>query len=227
MQIYIDTAEISEITRYAHLIDGVTTNPTLLAKLGKSCSTEEVIGDITKIINGPISVEVTSENCEGMITEAKHLAMLSPNIVIKIPMTEEGLKASITLRKLNIKTNVTLIFSANQALLAAKAGATYASIFVGRLDDQGTDGMQVVKESLEIYRNYAMETKIITASIRNPLHVIDAAKAGCHVATIPPAIINLMIKHPLTDLGLEQFLRDWKKLPKMAIENIPSKNRLA
>lgn len=212
MQIFIDTAEISEIERFAYLIDGVTTNPTLLAKLGKSCPMEEVIGKIAKMIPGPISVEVISENCEGMVTEAQQLAKLSPNIVIKIPMTEEGLKASITLKKLNIKTNVTLIFSANQALLAAKAGATYASIFVGRLDDQGADGMQVVRDSLEIFINYSINTKIIAASIRNPIHVLNAAKSGCHIATLPPAIIRLMIKHKLTDVGLEQFLRDWNVL---------------
>ena len=210
MQIFIDTAEISEIEKYAYLVDGVTTNPTLLAKLGTSCSTEEVIGKIAKIVPGPISVEVISENCEGMVMEAQQLAKLSPNIVIKIPMTEEGLKAAIILKKLNIKTNVTLIFSANQALLAAKAGATYASIFVGRLDDQGTNGMQVVRDSLEIFNNYSMRTKIIAASIRNPCHVLDAAKMGCHITTIPPAIISLMIKHKLTESGLEQFINDSK-----------------
>lgn len=212
MQIFIDTAEISEIGRFAFLIDGVTTNPTLLAKLGNSCSTEEVIGKIAKIIPGPISVEVISLNYEGMVTEAQQLAKLSPNIVIKIPMTEEGLKASIALKKLKIKTNVTLIFSANQALLAAKAGATYASIFVGRLDDQGADGMQVVRDSLEIFKNYSVDTKIIAASIRNPIHVLNAAKAGCHIATLPPSIISLMMHHKLTDVGLEQFINDWKKI---------------
>jgi|SRR5271157_4623089 len=212
MQIFIDTAEIPEIERYASLIDGVTTNPTLLAKLGTSAPMEEVIGKITNIIPGPISVEVISENCQGMVTEAQQLAKMSPNIVIKIPMTEEGLKASIILKKLKIKTNVTLIFSANQALLAAKAGATYASIFVGRLDDQGSDGMQVVKDSLEIFKNYHFDTRIIAASIRNPIHVLEAAKAGCHIATIPPSIINIMMHHKLTDVGLEQFLKDWKKV---------------
>ena len=212
MKIFIDTAEISEIERYAYLADGVTTNPTLLARLGKSCSPEEVIRKIAKIIPGPISVEVISENCDGMVTEAKQLAKISPNIVIKIPMTEGGLKASVALGKLNIKTNITLVFSANQALLAAKSGATYASIFVGRLDDQGSDGMQVVRDSLEIFKNYSLPTKIIAASIRNPSHVLEAAKAGCHIATIPPAIINLMMKHKLTDVGLEQFLSDWKNV---------------
>jgi transaldolase len=212
MQIFIDTADISEIEKFAYLIDGVTTNPTLLAKLGKSCSTEDVIGKIAKIISGPISVEVISLKCESMVTEAQQLAKLSQNIVIKIPMNEEGLKASIALKKLNIKTNITLIFSANQALLAAKAGATYASIFVGRLDDQGADGIQVVKDSLEIFKNYSINTKIIAASIRNPIHVLNAAKAGCNIATLPPAIISLMMHHTLTDVGLEQFINDWKKV---------------
>ena len=212
MQIFIDTADISEIEKFAYLIDGVTTNPTLLANLGKSGPMEEVIGKIAELIPGPISVEVISQNYEGMVTEAEQLAKISSNIVIKIPMTEEGLKASSILTKKGIKTNITLIFSANQALLAAKNGATYASIFVGRLDDQGTDGMQVVKDSLEIFKNYSMQTKIIAASIRNPIHVLNAAKAGCHIATIPPAIINLLMKHKLTDVGLEQFLNDWKKI---------------
>ena len=212
MQIFIDTAEIPEIERYACFIDGVTTNPTLLARLGKSSPMEDIIGKIAKIIPGPISVEVISENCQGMVAEAQQLAKMSPNIVIKIPMTEEGLKASVILKKLKIKTNVTLIFSANQALLAAKAGATYASVFVGRLDDQGADGMQVVKDSLEIFKNYSFDTRLIAASIRNPVYVLNAARAGCHIATIPPAIINLMMKHKLTDIGLEQFLNDWKKV---------------
>jgi transaldolase len=211
MQIFIDTADISEIEKFAYLVDGVTTNPTLLARLGKSIPVEEVIGKITRIIPGPVSVEVISQDSEGMVTEAENLVKISSNIVIKIPMTEEGLKASFTLAKKGIKTNVTLIFSANQALLAAKAGTTYASIFVGRLDDQGADGMQIVRDSLEIFKNYSLRTQIIAASIRNPLHVLDAAKAGCHAATIPPAIITLMMKHKLTDAGLEQFLSDWKK----------------
>jgi transaldolase len=211
MQVFIDTAEISEIEKYAYLVDGVTTNPTLLAKLGKPSSTDDVIRKIAQIIPGPISVEVNGENFEGMVAEAQQLVKLSSNIVIKIPMTEEGLKASIILKKLQINTNVTLIFSANQALLAAKAGATYASIFVGRLDDQGADGMQVVRDSLEIFENYSINTKIIAASIRNTSHVLEAAKAGCHIATIPPAIISLMTKHTLTDAGLELFRNDWKK----------------
>lgn len=212
MEIFIDTAEIAEIEKYAYIIDGVTTNPTLLAKLGKSNPIEEVVRKIVNIVPGPVSVEVISENCDGMVNEAQQLAKISQNIVVKIPMTEEGLKATVILKKHNIKTNVTLIFSANQALLAAKAGATYASIFVGRLDDQGSEGMQVVRDSLEIFEKYSITTRIIAASIRNPLHVLNAAKAGCHVATLPPNIIHLMMQHRLTDAGLTQFLNDWKKI---------------
>jgi len=211
MQIFIDTADIYEIKRYAYIIDGVTTNPTLLAKLGKNTSTEEVIQQISSIISGPISVEVISEDCDGMVAEAKQLAALSPHIVIKVPMTEEGLKATIVLKKVNIRTNVTLVFSANQALLAAKAGATYVSIFIGRIDDQGTEGMQVVRDTMAILNNYSMETAVIAASIRSPMHVLNSAKAGCHIATIPPNIISLMMRHSLTDGGLEIFLNDAKK----------------
>jgi len=212
MKIFLDTAEIAEIEKYSYLVDGVTTNPTLLAKVGNTPSTKEVIGKIVKIVPGPISVEVVSENCDDMVYEAQQLAKISPNVVVKIPITSEGLKATLILKKLDIKTNLTLIFSANQAILAAKAGATYASIFVGRLDDQGVDGMQIIRDSLKIYNNYSLTTKIIAASIRNPNHIIEAAKCGCHIATIPPSIIALMIKHQLTDSGLGQFIKDSKKI---------------
>lgn len=208
MRLFIDTAEFSEIRRYAHIIDGVTTNPTLLAKLGNNISTEEVIRQISEIITGPISVEVISEDCVGMVAEAQHIATISPNIVIKIPMTEEGLKATRILKEMGIRTNVTLVFSANQALLAAKVGATYLSIFIGRLDDIGTDGMQVVRDTMTILNTYSMEAEVIAASIRSPMHVLEAAKEGCHIATVPPNTIGLMMKHPLTDVGLEIFLRD-------------------
>ncbi|MDG6218102.1 MAG: fructose-6-phosphate aldolase [Candidatus Thermoplasmatota archaeon] len=214
MQLFIDTAEFSEIKRYAHIIDGVTTNPTLLSKLGNNISTEEVIRQISEIITGPISVEVISEDCNGMVAEAEQLATLSSNVVIKIPMTEEGLKATTILKEMGIQTNVTLVFSANQALLAAKAGATYISIFIGRLDDLATDGMQVVRDTLIILDTYLMETEVIAASIRSPMHVLEAAKVGCHVATVPPNTIGLMMKHPLTDAGLEIFLRDAQKIGK-------------
>ena len=210
MQIFIDTADLSEIERYAHIIDGVTTNPTLISRLGTNTSTEEVVRKISDTVSGPVSVEVISEDCDGMVAEARQFASLSPNIVIKIPMNEEGLKATRALKELKIKTNVTLIFSANQALLAAKAGASYVSIFIGRLDDLGNDGMDVVRDTTLILNNYSMGTEVIAASIRHPMHVLDSARAGCHIATIPPNIIALMMKHPLTDAGIEAFLKDAK-----------------
>ncbi len=213
MKIYIDSANIEEIKKYAFLVDGVTTNPSLIAK--ENCNLDELISKIGKLIDGPISVETISSKAEEMVIEAKELAKISPNIVIKIPMTFEGLRAAKMLKELDIKTNVTLIFSANQALLAAKAGATYASIFVGRLDDIGHDGMCVVKETMDIFNCYGeIKTQVITASIRHPLHVINAAKLGSHVATIPAKILDLMVKHNLTDSGLEKFLSDWSQFSK-------------
>jgi len=213
MKIYIDSANIEEIKKYAFLVDGVTTNPSLIAKENRNL--EELISKIGKLIDGPISVETISSKAEEMVIEAKELAKISPNIVIKIPMTFEGLRAAKILKELDIKTNVTLIFSANQALLAAKAGATYASIFVGRLDDIGHDGMCVVKETMDIFNCYGgIKTQVITASIRHPLHVINAAKLGSHVATIPAKILDLMVKHNLTDSGLEKFLSDWNQFSK-------------
>jgi transaldolase len=212
MKIFIDTANVDEI-RMANdwgVIDGVTTNPTLVAKEHRNF--EDVVQEIISIVNGPISVEVISMDADGMIAEAENYAKMSPNIVIKVPMTEEGLKATKRLFDKKIKTNVTLVFSANQALLAAKAGATYASIFVGRLDDIGHDGMSVVKDTLAIYRAHALATEVITASIRHPIHVIEAAKAGSHVATIPSLVLSHMMKHPLTDIGLARFLNDWKTM---------------
>lgn len=212
MEFYIDTAEIEAIKKYWDMgvIDGVTTNPTLIARSGRVFS--EVIAEIAEVVKGPISVEAVSETAEELIEESKKLAEYGEHIVIKIPMTEAGLKATKELTKLGIKTNVTLIFSASQALLAAKAGATYVSIFVGRLDDKGHEGMDVVWETSQIFQNFGMESKIITASIRHPRHVIDAAKAGSHVSTVPPAILDKMIVHPLTDSGLAQFAADWAKV---------------
>jgi transaldolase len=209
MKIFLDTANIEEIKKYGHMIDGVTTNPTLIAKLHSNSSFEEIIDGIQKIVDGPISVEVISQTAKEMFREAKTLSEISPNIVVKIPMTEEGLKATKELSKLGVKTNVTLIFSPNQAILAAKCGATYASIFIGRLDDLGHDGIQVVKDTADIFQSQNFATEIITASVRNPMHVINAAKAGTHVITIPPSILSLMIKHMLTDAGLETFMKDW------------------
>jgi transaldolase len=214
MEFYIDTAEIGAIKKYWDMgvIEGVTTNPTLIARSGRIFS--EVVAEIAKVVKGPISVEAVSTTAEELIEESKKLAGYGEYIVIKIPMTAEGLKATKELKKLGIKTNVTLIFSPSQALLAAKAGATYVSVFVGRLDDRGQEGMDVVRETSWILQNYEMETKLITASIRHPRHVIEAAKFGSHVATIPPAILDKMIQHPLTDDGLQRFAEDWAKVNK-------------
>lgn len=214
MEFYIDTAEIDAIKKYWDMgvIDGVTTNPTLIARSGRVFS--EVIAEITEVVKGPISVEAVSTTAEELVEESKKLAEYGEHIVIKIPMTTEGLKATKELKKLGIKTNVTLVFSSTQALLAAKAGATYVSIFIGRLDDRGQEGMDVVWETSQIFQNYDIESKIITASIRHPRHVIEAAKAGSHVATIPPAILDKMIEHPLTDDGLRRFAQDWEKVNK-------------
>lgn len=214
MEIYIDTAEIDAIRKYWDMgvIDGVTTNPTLIARSGRVFS--EVVAEIAEVVKGPISVEAVSNTAEELVEESKKLAEYGEHIVIKIPMTAEGLKATKELSKIGIKTNVTLIFSPNQALLAAKAGATYVSIFVGRLDDRGHEGMDVVWETAQILQNYDLGSKIITASIRHPRHVVEAAKAGSHVATIPPAILDKMVQHPLTDDGLRRFAEDWAKVTK-------------
>ena len=214
MKIFIDTANIEEIRKANDrgVIDGVTTNPSLVAKEDREF--RELVQEIVNIVNGPISVEVISTNAEEMVKEAVELSEWSPNIVVKIPMIPEGLNAVKMLHAKEIKTNVTLVFSANQALLAAKAGATYASIFVGRLDDIGHDGLDVVRDTVNIFKSYNFETEVLTASVRHPLHVINAAKLGSHVATIPPNVLALMFKHNLTDAGLERFLEDWKRVPK-------------
>ncbi|WP_041742434.1 fructose-6-phosphate aldolase [Caldicellulosiruptor obsidiansis] len=215
MKLFIDTANVNEI-REAHswgIICGVTTNPSLIAKEGRDF--KEVVNEICSIVDGPISAEVISLKAEGMIEEAKDLAKIHKNIVIKIPMTAEGLKAVSVLSKEGIKTNVTLIFSAAQALLAAKAGATYVSPFVGRLDDIGQNGIELIKEIVQIFKNYPdIKTEIIAASIRHPIHVIEAAKAGAHIATVPFKVLEQMTKHALTDVGIERFLKDWEKVPK-------------
>jgi len=219
MKLFIDTADLNEIKELASwgILDGVTTNPTLLAKSGRSF--QEIIDEIFDLVNGPISLEVLSEKADGMIKEAKQIISkisqkYRKNIAIKIPMTPEGLKAIKPLSKDGIKTNVTLIFSANQALLAAKAGATFVSPFIGRLDDNGQEGMQLIKEIMEIFCNYDIETEVIVASIRHPIHVIEAARLGADIATVPPDVIRKMIKHPLTDAGIQSFLNDWKKVKK-------------
>lgn len=219
MKIFIDTADLSEIKEIASwgILDGVTTNPTLLAKSGRSL--QEVIDTIFDLVDGPISLEVLSEKSEDMVKEAKGIVVKIPqkyqkNIAIKIPMTSEGLKAVKSLCKEGIKTNVTLIFSANQALLAAKAGATFVSPFIGRLDDHGQEGMKIIEEIMDIFCNYNIQTEVIVASIRHPIHVIDAARLGADIATIPPEVIRRMIKHPLTDAGIKSFLTDWEKVKK-------------
>ena len=214
MKLFIDTANVEEIKKANDMgvICGVTTNPSLIAKEGRIF--EDVVREITGIVDGPISAEVISLDSEGMIKEAVELAKIHKNIIIKLPMTAEGLKAVKGLSKEKIKTNVTLVFSAGQALLAAKAGATYVSPFVGRLDDIGNNGMNIIKEIVEIFRNYEIDTEIIAASIRHPMHVIEAARLGCHIATIPYKVIMQLTKHPLTDKGIDQFLKDWDTVPK-------------
>ena len=211
MKFFIDTANIEEIKKANELglLDGVTTNPSLISKEGREF--KELIIEICGIVNGPVSAEVISSDAKGMIKEARELAKLANNIVVKIPLIKEGLKAVKILSEEGIKTNVTLCFSAVQALMAAKAGANYISPFVGRLDDIGHDGMEIVEQILGIYENYGYETEVIVASIRNPIHVLKAALMGADIATIPFNVMEQLIKHPLTDVGLEKFLADWKK----------------
>lgn len=215
MKIFIDIANIEIIKKFSEMgvIDGVTTNPTLVSR--ENMKFNNLVNEIVKIVSGPVSVETVSLDVEGMVREARQLSKIASNIVVKIPMTPEGLKATKILKREGIKTNVTLVFSANQALLAAKAGATYVSPFIGRLDDRGQVGMDIVREILEIFKNYNFETEVIVASIRHPIHVIEAAKAGAHVATIPPPVLEKMFKHPLTDEGIQRFLEDWKKVQEL------------
>ncbi len=214
MKIFIDTANIDEIRDAASLgvIDGVTTNPSLIAKEGKKL--EDVIGEICSLVDGPISGEIkaTTNKWEDMVAEGKEIAKFHKNMVVKIPMTKDGIIATKELTKLGIKTNVTLVFSVNQALLAAKAGATYVSPFVGRLDDVSEDGIQLIYDIVNVFTNYDINTEIIAASIRHPLHVVECAKAGADIATIPYKVIMQMIKHPLTDQGIEKFINDYKKV---------------
>ena len=211
MKFFIDTANVDEIREINQwgIVDGVTTNPSLIAKEGKNFI--EVIKEITTIVDGPVSAEVLSLQSEEMIKEARELAKIHKNVVIKIPMTEEGLKAVKILSKEGISTNVTLIFSATQALLAAKSGATYVSPFLGRLDDISSEGMILIEDIYKIFRNYSIDTKIIAASVRNPMHVLQIAKSGADIATVPYDVFKQMLKHPLTDLGIEKFLKDWEK----------------
>lgn len=212
MKFFIDTANVDEIKDVASwgIIDGVTTNPSLIAKEGRVF--KEVIKEITEIVDGPISAEVISLEAEGMVKEALELAPVHKNIVIKIPMTKEGLKACKQLSDKGIKTNVTLIFSAAQALMAAKAGATYVSPFLGRLDDIGSDGLILIDDIVEIFTNYDIETEVICASVRHPIHLLECAKAGADIATVPYKVFVQMLSHPLTDIGIEKFLSDWESV---------------
>ena len=214
MKFFIDTANIYEIKKGLEIgmVDGVTTNPSLVAKEQRPF--QEILQDICAIVNGPVSAEVVSLDAEGMVQEGRELAKLAENIVIKVPMIEEGLKAVKVFSAEQIKTNVTLVFSATQAMLAAKAGATFVSPFVGRLDDISHSGMDLVSDIITINRNYGFDTEVIVASVRNPLHVLDAALIGAEIATLPYKVIAQLAKHPLTDIGMEKFLADWEKRQK-------------
>ena len=212
MKFFIDTANIEEIKEAEAMgfLDGVTTNPSLVAKEGKNF--KELLNEILKVVDGPISAEVVALDYDGMMKEAKELAAIHKNIVVKIPLTKEGIKAVNSLSDIGIKTNVTLCFSASQALLAAKAGATYISPFVGRLDDISAVGMDLIEQIAQIYDNYDYQTEIIVASIRSPLHIVESAMIGADIATVPFKVIEQLFKHPLTDNGIDKFLSDWNKL---------------
>jgi len=221
MKIFLDTANLESIRKYNDmgLVDGITTNPTLLSK--EKGNPAEIMRQIVKIVKGPVSLEVVSTTTAEMIEEAHRLKKYGPNVVVKIPMIPDGMKAVKKLKDEGIQTNVTLIFSANQAILAAKAGAAYVSPFIGRLDDAGQEGMTVIREIVQIFKNYQFDTNVLVASVRHPLHVIDAGKIGAHIVTLPPDILGKMLGHPLTDNGLTAFLRDWEKIkrenPNLAI----------
>ncbi|TPV92500.1 MAG: fructose-6-phosphate aldolase [Myxococcales bacterium FL481] len=213
MKIFIDTADVDEIREAAKLgvLDGVTTNPSLVAKTGRKM--REVLEDICELVPGPVSAEVLSLELDGMLREARELAAIAPNIVIKLPLTADGIRATKHLTDDGVRTNVTLCFSPLQALIAAKAGATYISPFVGRLDDVGHDGMDLIAQLVEIYGNYDFDTQILVASVRTPTHVLEAVRLGADVATLPYAVIGRLLQHPLTDIGIERFLADAKKIP--------------
>ncbi|MDQ3031347.1 MAG: fructose-6-phosphate aldolase [Myxococcota bacterium] len=213
MQIFIDSADMGEIRDAAAMgvIDGVTTNPSLVAKAGRSL--EAIVRDICEVVDGPISAEVHATDFDGIVREGRELAKIHRNVVVKVPLIADGLRAVKLFTSEGIKTNVTLCFSPTQGLLAAKAGATYISPFVGRIDDVGGEGMLLVEQLVEIYRNYGYETQVLAASIRHPLHVVRASEIGAHVATIPHKVIHQLLKHPLTDSGLATFLADAKKIP--------------
>jgi transaldolase len=215
MKFFLDTANIEEIRNAAEygLIDGVTTNPSLVSKEGRPF--KDVLLEIARIVDGPISAEVVSTDAAGMLREAYELAKLHSNVVVKIPMIKEGMKALKQLSQDGIRTNITLIFNCNQALIAAKMGATYVSPFVGRFDDIGEVGMNLIADLVKIFNNYSFPTQILVASCRNPLHIREAALLGAHVATMPFTVLEQLMKHPLTDIGLQRFLKDWEKVPKV------------
>ena len=214
MRIFLDTADINEIREAASwgIIDGVTTNPTLVAKTGRKFA--DVVKDITAIVDGPISLEVTADDAEGMVAEAKVLSAIHKNVVVKIPITPEGLKAIKRCRAERIKTNTTLVFSANQALLAAKAGTNYVSPFIGRLDDEGLVGMDLIQEIVKIFCNYEFDCEVLVASVRHPIHVLEAATIGADICTVPFEVLKKMVGHSLTDVGIARFKKDWAKVPK-------------
>jgi len=214
MKIFLDTADIEEIRTAARwgVLDGVTTNPTLYAKVGGSY--DDILKQVCKITPGPVSAECVSDDVDGMLEEGRHYATLAPNIVVKVAMSENGLEAISRFAEEGIKTNCTLIFTTNQGLLAAKAGASLISPFVGRLDDVGEDGMELIQEIVSIYENYDFETKVLVASVRHPIHIVQSAQLGADVATMPFKVLEQLFKHPLTDVGLERFLADWKKTGK-------------
>ena len=213
MQFFVDSADVNEIKAALSLglCDGVTTNPSLVAKTGKPFA--QVIAEITEVVDGPISLEVTATDLAGMLREARELAQHGPQVVVKVPMTRDGIRAVKQLTEEGIRTNVTLVFTAAQALIAAKAGATYVSPFIGRLDDIATEGMDVIRQIIEVFDNYDFDTQVLVASVRHPVHVVQAALVGADVATIPAKVVDQLFDHPLTDLGLAKFLADWKKVP--------------
>jgi len=214
LKLYLDTANISSIRRFNQMgiLDGVTTNPSLISK--EAGEFEEIVEEICKEVKGPVSVEVVGTDYETMVHEAKQISKFAPNVVVKIPIIPEGLRAVKTVSRLGIPVNVTLVFSANQGFLAAKAGASYVSPFIGRLDDIGHRGMDVVEDLVKIFGNYKMKAEVLVGSIRHPLHVIEAARAGASIATMPPEVMEKMVQHPLTDIGLKRFLDDWAKAKK-------------
>lgn len=212
MKIFADTANLDELRKVAHIIDGVTTNPTLISKENRPLG--ELIDEICQVVDGPVNVEALSTKENEIVEEARKLSKIHRNIVVKIPLSDEGLKAVKRLSREGVNTNVTLAFSANQALLAAKAGATYVSPFIGRLDDVGQEGMALIEDIMTIFSNYNFQTQVIVASVRHPVHVLQAALIGAPIATVPFAVIQSMLKHPLTDVGVERFLKDWEKVKK-------------